>query len=240
MVLQRIIENQKTIEQELKQGKNRIFFSPSGYWGKKLTEPTIIKYSYGKLLDVGSGTMPYKDSVLNKTKVSEYHTMDIKRSATGVTFVGDIQNMYMINDKTYDSLLCLQVLEHIKDPFKAVYELHRICKVGGILILSAPHLSRLHDEPHDYYRYTKYGFKSMLEGAGFEILNITPMGGLFSFLGHQVSHILIGLVWHIPIIKHIAFFINKWCCVKLCYFLDTHIDSDKLFALNYIVVAKRV
>ena len=98
----------------------------------------------------------------------------------------------------------------------------------------------MHDIPHDYFRYTKYGLESLLNQNGFKVLEILPRGGLFSFLGHQFSNIFLSLFWHIPIIKNIVFFINKWFCVKLSYFLDKHIDKNKLFALGYTVVAETV
>ena len=191
-----------------------------------------------KCLDAGCGDMPYKDYISNL--VSKYDTLDYEAHISGITYIGDIQDMHMINDGSYDTITCFEVLEHIENPFKAISELRRVIKIEGKLILSVPHLSRLHDVPHDYFRYTKYGLKSILENNGFKVLDIKARGGLFSFLGHQFSTIFLCIFWHLPILKNITFFINKWISVKFSYLLDNLIDPGKIFALGYTVVAEAI
>jgi SAM-dependent methyltransferase len=233
-----IKENRKKINQDLRDHDQRQFFSPATYAEHQATVPVISQYARGKLIDIGCGDMPYKNFLLKKVK--EYDSIDIERRVKDVKFIGDIHNMNVLMDKTYDTAICLEVLEHIKDPFKALKEIHRILKKDGYLIISVPHLSRLHEEPHDYFRYTKYGLQYSIEDAGFKILSITPNGGLFCFLGHQFSTIVLCSFWHIPIIRQILFFLNKWLCVKLCFFLDNIIDHDKIFALGYTVTAQKI
>jgi len=225
------------VRQELGDAERRKFFSPSAYGEYQEGVQTIPEYAYGKLIDIGCGNMPYKDILPDK--VTQYDTFDIERRVPEVKFVGDIQNMDMIKDGSYDSAICIEVLEHVQNPFKAISEVYRILKQDGTLILSIPHLCRLHEEPYDFYRYTKYGIKFLLENAGFEVLKITPRGGIFCFLGHQFSTIFVCLFWHIPILKQLAFLANKWLCVKPCYLLDKIFDKNKLFALGYTCIAKK-
>ena len=61
---------------------------------------------------------------------------------------------------------------------------------GGLLILSAPFSFRLHEEPHDYFRYTPHGLRSMLTGAGLEVEEIRPQGDLWSVVGHKLNSFL--------------------------------------------------
>lgn len=178
-----IRKNRERINKDLRDPDKRKFFSPTNYAEYKAIVPSIFQYAHGKLIDIGCGDMPYKRFFVKIA--NEYDTIDIERRVPEVKFLGDIQNMDVLMDQTYDTAVCLEVLEHVPNPFKALDEIHRILKKGGCLILSAPHLSRLHEEPHDYFRYTKYGLRSSIENAGFEILSITPNGGLFCFLGHQ-------------------------------------------------------
>lgn len=229
--------NRLRVNKELRNAKQRRFFSPATYGDYQVKVPAILAYACGKLIDIGCGDMPYKELILNK--VTQYDTFDIERRVAEVNFVGDIQNMDMISNNSYDSAVCFEVLEHVQNPFQAIAEINRILKKGGMLILSVPHLARLHEEPNDFFRYTKYGLRSLLENAGFEVLEITLQGGIFSFLGHQFSTIFVCLFWHIPIIKKIVFFINKWFCVKPCYLLDKVFDKEKIFALGYICVAQK-
>jgi hypothetical protein len=109
-------------------------------------------------------------------------------------------------------------------------------------VLSVPHLSRLHEEPNDFFRYTRYGLQALLESAGFRVLAITPRGGLFCFLGllgHQFSSLFVCLFWHVPVLKHVVYLLNTFCCVLPCYFLDRILDSRKVFALFYTFVAQK-
>ena len=230
-------KNRSRVNKELRACGNRRFFTPLTYGIYCVTSPAIINYASGKLIDLGCGDMPYRDLIVGK--VSQYDTFDIEERTDGVVFVGDIQNMDMINDNSYDSAVCFEVLEHVRRPAKALSEIFRILKPAASIILSVPHLSRLHEEPHDYFRYTKYGIQFLLEDAGFKVVEVNAHGGLFSFLGHQFFSFFICLFWHIPVIKHIAFFLNKWLCVKPCYFLDKAFGRNQIFACGYICVAQK-
>jgi len=229
-------KNRKNIDKDLVGISKRKYFSPANYGDVKITLPILNKYCRGNCLDAGCGDMPYKDYILEL--VHNYDTIDYEAHIDGIKYIGDIQDMHMIEDSTYDSIVCFEVLEHVQNPFKAVSEVKRVIKKDGIFILSVPHLSRLHDMPHDYFRYTEYGLKTLLDQNGFEVIEIKPRGGILSFLGHQFSNIFLSMFWHIPIIKNIVFFINKWLVVRLSCFLDNYIDKNKLFALGYTVVAK--
>ena len=229
--------NRLKVNEELRSAEQRRFFSPATYSGYQAIAPAIRRYVRGKFIDIGCGDMPYKNLILDE--VTQYDTLDIERRVQEVKFIGDIQDMNIISDNSYDSAMCLAVLEHVQNPFRAIVEIHRILKKGGVLILSVPHLSRLHEEPKDFFRYTKYGLQFLLESAGFNILGITPEAGIFSFLGHQFSTIFVCLFWHIPILKRIVFFVNQWLCVRLCYLLDKVFDKRKIFALGYTCVAQK-
>ena len=211
--------------------------SPATYAHIAVTVPALIEHLSGCCLDIGCGEMPFK-SLIEK-HVSSYDSIDIERRVPEVSYVGSIQDMHMIEDGAYDSALCLEVLEHVQNPFIAVSEIHRILKKGGKLVCSVPHLSRLHEEPHDYFRYTLYGLQSLFENSGFKVISITPRGGLFSFLGHQLSTLVLCSTWQIPILKQLAFLINKYLIVRGAYSLDRIIDKKNLFALGYTCVLEK-
>jgi len=230
-------KNRRRIRQELSDAKDIMYFTPAALTEKTMTAKALSIYAHGKLIDIGCGNMPFKELVMDK--VTQYDTFDAEKRVPNVKFIGDIQKMDAIVDSSYDCALCLGVLEHVQNPFKAIAEVNRVLKKGAIAIITVPHLSRLHEEPNDYFRFTKYGLKSLLEEVGFEVLEINPCGGIFSFLGHQFSTIFVCLFWHIPVIRKIVFFINKWFCVIPCYLLDKVFDKEKIFALGYICIAKK-
>ena len=66
----------------------------------------------------------------------EYHTTDLYMD--DVTFKSDIQNMVMVEDNTYDLIICYHVLEHVQDDEKAMAEMKRILKSDGKLVFLVP------------------------------------------------------------------------------------------------------
>jgi SAM-dependent methyltransferase len=66
-------------------------------------------------------------------------------------------------DREFDLILCSSVLEHIYDCAAAVERIHRALKPGGRAVLSVPHLFPYHDEPDDFWRFTEYGVRRLLE-----------------------------------------------------------------------------
>jgi SAM-dependent methyltransferase len=181
--------------------------------------------------------MPFKASV--EDLVEEYRSIDIQRKIRDVDFVGDLQDMREIPSETYNVVLCTEVLEHVPQPTKLIAEVQRILKPQGKFILSVPHLSRLHEEPCDYYRFTKHGLQFLLDQNGFSVLEIVPTGSLFSFLGHQVSTVLVGSTWHIPVFSRVIFFLNAALCTLPCYALDKMLPFSAKYPLGYVALATK-
>jgi SAM-dependent methyltransferase len=67
-----------------------------------------------------------------------------------------------VADNSYDMAILMEVLEHIPTPDRALAEIRRVLKPGGILIGSTPFLFPIHGAPHDYYRYTTHGLQYLL------------------------------------------------------------------------------
>jgi len=173
-MLDTIKKNRAKVSLELYEAGKSGFLSPAVCLGDREIAGAIENHASGKLLDIGCGEMPYRNLILPKVEV--YDTLDIEKRHPGVKYLGDVQNMTEIRSSTYDTATCFAVLEHVPDPLISFKELARVLKPQGKLILTVPHLSRLHEEPHDYFRFTKYGIKAALEAEGFEILELKPVG----------------------------------------------------------------
>src|SRR5690606_2282864 len=111
----------------------------------------------GDVLEIGRSV--YSDQFA--ANVRSYTCLDIE-AFEDVDIVADIQDMKHVQDNAFDSILCTQVLEHVKNPFLAVGELHRVLKPGGKLFLTVPFLNNIHMEPHDYWRFTEYSIAHLL------------------------------------------------------------------------------
>lgn len=79
-------------------------------------------------------------------------------------------------DRVFDVVICEQVLEHVKDPWRAVQTLHDLCRPGGWVIVSTPFLIRLHKSPEDYWRFTPDALRLLLEGTGLEVVHLHRWG----------------------------------------------------------------
>lgn len=67
-------------------------------------------------------------------------------------------------DAHFDAIVIIEVLEHVVDPLRAAAEVQRLLKPGGSLVLSTPFIFPLHDRPHDFFRYTRYGLATLFSG----------------------------------------------------------------------------
>jgi hypothetical protein len=66
----------------------------------------------------------------------------------------------------------------------------RVLKDDGLLILVAPFQFRLHEEPHDYFRYSPHGLRHLCNEAGLEVVEVQRQGSLWSVIGHKLNSYL--------------------------------------------------
>jgi len=71
-----------------------------------------------------------------------------------------------------------------------VAEIARVLRPGGCLILTAPHIWGIHEEPRDYFRFTGYGLAHLARRAGLEPLSVRPMAGYWVTTGARFCHYL--------------------------------------------------
>lgn len=161
----------------------------------------------GRALDAGSGRGAWRRIILSRADACD--SIDLEpRGLEQPTWVGDLMNMPQVPSASYDTVVCHQVLEHLPEPGRALAEFRRVLAPGGALVLSAPHLSRLHELPHDYFRFTPAGLRVLLEHAGFADSDVGTYGGPLSFLHHQASFLFPGLVAAVPVLGTAATAIN--------------------------------
>lgn len=141
------------------------------------------------VLDAGAGEGKYRDLFLH----THYMAVDLAIGDTDWDYssLGAVCRLERLSfaDGSFDVALCTQVLEHVPEPSVVLRELYRVLRAGGTLYLSAPQSWHQHQKPHDYYRYTSFGLRYLLEKAGFRVVSIDNMGGYFWFLSFQLQMI---------------------------------------------------
>jgi len=133
----------------------------------KLTRVTLDRFivahaSSGRTLDLGAQTGPYAGYFPRRV------ALDL-RPTPGVHVVGDAAALGFA-EATFDVVLCTEMLEHVPDPQRVIDEMRRVLRPGGLLLLTTRFLFPIHDAPHDYFRFTKYGLRHLLRR--FEILEL--------------------------------------------------------------------
>jgi len=121
----------------------------------------------GPILEIGSYLHHGFDHFANVRPFfsgQEYVGLDI-RDGPGVDVLGDAQRL-TYGDGSFGTVLSLDLLEHVRDPWSAVAETHRVLRDDGLFVLSVPCVFRLHAFPTDYWRFTASGVDSLLAGWG--------------------------------------------------------------------------
>jgi len=144
-------------------------------------------FQSGILLDVGCGNRPYQAWFSN---VNTYIGMDITATAhSNVDVVASSLYLPFAN-QSIDLVICTQVIEHVEEPSQMLLEVNRVLKNDGLLMLSAPMYWRLHEEPYDFYRYTKHGLSYLLKKNGFDLVELIQQGGAWRVVGQAFVNTL--------------------------------------------------
>ena len=137
----------------------------------------------GIVVDVGCGRKPYQPWL--GTNATRWLGFDLPAPWSGRPAADAFASgsALPLADGAADCVLSTQVIEHVPDPWAVLREAARILRPGGALLLTAPQAQWLHEEPHDYFRYTKYGLARLAEEAGLTPVRVVPFGGALALLG---------------------------------------------------------
>lgn len=137
------------------------------------------------VLDAGAGSAPYASLFAHtKYETADFERVD-KRYAPS-TYVCDLRAIPVENER-FDYIVFNQVMEHLPEPKEVLRELLRVLKPGGRMIYSAPLFYEEHEQPYDFYRYTQYGVRHLMEGAGFTVERLDWLEGYFGTVGYQLD-----------------------------------------------------
>jgi SAM-dependent methyltransferase len=164
--------------------------SNPAYLNALMIEMSLLQseeYVRGKLLDVGCGRKPYKDTYFSRA--TAYTGVDFLTERSQPDIVASALDL-PLEDQSFDTVVSTELLEHVPDPLRALREMHRVLKPDGHLILSTPMYWPRHEIPHDYFRYPYDGLLYLINESGFELVRIFNRGHSYVFLGQVVQHAL--------------------------------------------------
>ena len=149
----------------------------------------------GELLDIGCGEKPYE--ALLRPYVTRYVGFDhpeTQHARDAVDVWGTATDL-PFPDRSFDTVVAFQVLEHVEDPAAMTREAFRILRPGGVFIVTTPFMHGVHEAPRDFYRYTEYGLRHLLTTAGFDDIDIEATSGALMMLGLRFSYFLEKYRW---------------------------------------------
>ncbi len=201
-------------------------------WRQKTYEALQTITLNGTILDLGGGKQSYYHQLIQGD-----HTIAVANLDNGADndYQFDFEQPFPIADKMFDSILCINVLEHISDYQHLLDECHRILQPNGTMVIAVPFLIRYHPSPNDYWRYTEVTLEKILLTAGFRQVEIAPIGtGVFGAAYSMIHNVLrFGFVqWPI---RGIACGLD-WLLARLA---PRSAYTTKYYPLGYVVRAVR-
>jgi SAM-dependent methyltransferase len=180
----------------LREISSKLFINSSRYYLDEFAREAAKSVQQGIfVLDAGSGNCPYK-SYFSHTKYESADFCQVDKVYYGeITYICDLMTIPVENNR-FDLVFCSQVLEHTPEPAKVLKEIFRVLKPGGALWLTTPLFYEEHEAPYDFYRYTQYGLKYLLEEAGFSIKKISWLEGYYGTLAYQLRKAAKNLPMH--------------------------------------------
>ena len=203
-------------------------------------EAAVIEFSASlpdasTVLDAGAGECQYA----NRFTRHRYTAVDLgigdpSWNYRALDAIADLSQL-PFPTASFDACLNIVTLEHVREPALVLEETARVLKPGGRLLLIVPHEWEVHQAPHDYFRYTRYGISWLLERAGLTVLEIRPVGGWFRLMSRRLLN---GLQFFPgPLIVIAALFLAPPALI-LPWF--DALDRDCNFTLGYVCIVRKL
>lgn len=191
-----------------------------------------------RILDFGCANKPYKSLFLN----SDYVGIDVKGKGhkdkeknADVYFDGD---KIPFDEQTFDVVLCTQVLEHVDNVGKSLFEIHRVLRSSGKLFLTIPLVWPEHEKPFDFRRFTSFELRRLLEPE-FIIEGIDSSCGIFGVCGQLISAFLYESFSRYNIFLKLFIVILLCCPIQFIFLFFDFIFKNRWITLDYFITASR-
>ena len=135
-------------------------------FNKFIFKGSIIEFGVSKLKDSIFKNLSFYDQLYLSDQINSFELNYIKIN---------LQKNNNIKKK-FSNVVIFNVLEHVVEFDKAIFEIKKILDKKGKLFLSTPFLYRYHGAPDDFSRYTSDYLKKKIVKNGFKILNCRNFG----------------------------------------------------------------
>ncbi len=248
--------------QRLNAWRKRSALNP--YWlDRRLLREAVARiapHASGRLLDVGVAERPYEADfapfveryigleypvVVNNLNPEVWEHLD---RVQGIVDVWGDGNQLPFADASFDTVLSIEVLEHVPDPTRMMGEMVRVLRPGGALLLTVPFAAQLHQLPYDYWRYTPNGIRALLERHGLEVRAIERRGNMALALGSLVANWLLRSLGSRAKQHDGSTSLSRWraplalpliALAQLAFLAASKLNDDDSLAVGYWAVARK-
>jgi SAM-dependent methyltransferase len=207
-----------------------------------------VHQANGVLLDVGCARRPYE--MVFSPYVRRYFGADYPPGAARRKVPNEKIDVWVdahwlpIADSSVDTVLCLEVLEHLAAPWLAVGEIARVLRRDGIVIVTVPFLFPVHGST-DRFRYTPAGLRLLLAANGLTVVDLAGRGAFWAFFSQSLNqYIQVGLFrsnlifYRLYVLFRPLFWILA-CLINVFGLVLDRIHRDERFSLGYILTARK-
>jgi SAM-dependent methyltransferase len=165
---------------------------------KRRTLPRILQNIFlkkisisGDVIDLGGSEAAQYYSYINTDKVVSMKYADLYKKNDNIINI-DFEKKFVIDNKVFDTVVLMNVVEHVYNYSNLFSESFRILKNNGRIIGVVPFLYKVHGVPNDYFRYTYKAIELQLRNSGFSNIKIVSIGegpytAAISFIGHKIK-----------------------------------------------------
>lgn len=192
---------------------------------------SVAHHFHGRVLDIGGGRRRgrFRPSAGVRWVVADLGSAcDVRADVAALPF----------RTGSFDAIKATEILEHVPDVALALRECARLLEPGGHLVLTAPFMERVHDDPGDYTRFTGTMWTRLLDGAALKPVRLVPQGGYFTHL----AGLLRFLVLRAPTgLRHAGYLAFPLLDALACLDAVPRVRRSALasFVGGYLIVARR-
>jgi SAM-dependent methyltransferase len=153
----------------------------------------LERFCVGRVLDVGG--WDFVETALRRgVRFDQWVTLerDIARlpklTEPRVTIVYGDGCAMGIGTEQFDTVVNLQVLEHVFEPILMVEEIARVLRPGGHAIFLIPQTSTVHLAPNFYQNFSRFWIRGALQRAGLDVIELVPLGGIWSSMASHLVY----------------------------------------------------
>lgn len=170
----------------MSKGKLTLESMSQATWYNQWTINQFKSYLKGDILEIGCGIGNFTTYL---ERYGNIYAIDIEKNYINLTKkvakkssvgIGDIESgKYFFNQHIFDTIVCINVLEHIKNDHQALKNIYKLLKKGGHLIILVPSHQSLYG-PIDkaIYHFRRYDKKRLIKevsSLGISIIRSTRL-----------------------------------------------------------------